>query len=807
MVVAGRRERAADHPVALPLLSLIGGIHAAAAHDSPLSIVPLLFCLILLCIVPLPKRPLFFLFSLAAACWGFFFSGERISCSTRVDDLTSKAEGGEIMLQGVVTSSPRPADGRTTFPVSVETVVLPGGERRVLRYGVMVTLPESSVSIRVGDRIRFGCRPRKIAPLGLPGEPDPVRNWYLRGVYQTVFLPADSPPEILGTDPGFRLERLFEGVRERLARRIDRSMEPASAGVARAIILGDRRGLSREDERLFARAGVNHILSVSGFHVGVVAGTLVTGFRLIGRIMTPILLRVNLRTLSCVLSFPPVVAYLFVTDAAPATVRSTIMFALLLVMIVREREYHLIDLLTLSGFSMLALEPSLLYRPSFQLSFMALWGIVVLEPLLTGGAGAASAPRRHPLLGVFTISAAAIIATSPLVAWHFGTVSLAGLVANPILVPLLGCLVVVSGFAALFTSLVSPLVGDLLFSGTSALIMLSLKLAALFAGIPALEQLNPSSLTLFVFIAGLVVITFHRNDRIVAALFTGVAISVLTAELVTASTSSTSIQSRIGITFLSLGQAEATLFRLPDGTTLLVDTGGRFFGDSRGFSERHLVPALRRLNVRRIDHLVLSHPHPDHAGGLPELLSLVPVGEILASPETLRHVTSTIPSAGGRFSPPPLKPLDGESGRIAIGSMTLDPLWPLADREGGDLNDRSLVLRVGWGKGGVLLTGDIGWEVADHLVDRNREMLPSTILKVPHHGSRHSSSPRFVAAASPRLAVLFAGRGNRFGLPSPEALAEIHGRGIPLWRTDLDGTLSLFLDREGNIIASGRQSN
>lgn len=791
MVVTNRGERGADHPLLLPLLALIAGIHAAVSAGTHLRYAPFV---ILLTLLPfsLPRRPLLILVVTAAAAgYGYVLAAGRVTPPNGVWRLLREGGREAVPLVGSVIDHPRVGERGVRFPLLLSR---PG-------YGgivVMMTLPADwrGEIPNVGDRIRALSRLYEIRSRGLPGESDPRQGDHLRGRFLGG-IPRPGSIEIIGTDGRYRLARWLARVRERLCGEIDQRMPHRCAAVARAIILGEKSRLTAQDQRRFAKAGVNHILAVSGLHVGVVVTTLLLLIRLVGRFVTPILLRFDLRKLSLILSLPPVWGYLLLTGSAPATVRAVMMFSVLVLIFLREQECHILDILILAALVMLAVEPALLYQVSFQLSFTALGGIVILSPPLIRLTTLPSTSPWYPLVSLVLVSLSAIIATAPLAAWHFGTLSLSGAVSNILLIPLLGYLVVIGGFAGLVTLQIFPPAGDLILSGVTAVISLSLRLVDLFARIPVLDHLNPSPLFILLSFAGFLVAAFYRHDRIVGPLFAGVTLSVATAGVVSASQRDHSL---LRVTFLSLGQAESTLIQRPTGETILVDTGGRLFGDNAGFSDRYLLPALRRLGVKRIDTLILSHPHPDHVGGVGELLQRIPVGEIGGSPETLSMLSPPVTTTR-------LLPLDGRSSPLSIGGVTVEPFWPLPVGEGGDMNDRSLVIRIGWGEGGVLLTGDIGWEVADHLAATAGKRLPSTILKLPHHGSRHSNSPRFVDRVSPSLAVVFAGWENRFGLPSPETVAEIHARRIPLWRTDLDGTLTLLLDREGKIASACRQSN
>jgi competence protein ComEC len=231
----------------------------------------------------------------------------------------------------------------------------------------------------------------------------------------------------------------------------------------------------------------------------------------------------------------------------------------------------------------------------------------------------------------------------------------------------------------------------------------------------------------------------------------------------------------VRVTFLDVGQGDATLIEVGSGQTALIDGGGALNG-SLDPGEHAIVPLLRALRVKRLDLVVLSHPHPDHYGGLFAVLSGFPVSTVWDSGQA-RAESPDGPASrwlalaekhGARVLGP-----DALCKRPhALGTLALEVLAPCPGfDEALGANDNSLVIRAQHGERTFLFTGDIEHEAETALV-RSRQRLHADVLKVPHHGSRTSSSEAFVRAVSPTYAVISAGRGNRFGHPH----AEIEGR-------------------------------
>jgi len=266
---------------------------------------------------------------------------------------------------------------------------------------------------------------------------------------------------------------------------------------------------------------------------------------------------------------------------------------------------------------------------------------------------------------------------------------------------------------------------------------------------------------------------------------------------------------KLRLDFYSVGQGEASLITFPNGKRMLIDGGGSFREGGLDPGERLLAPAFWRRGIDRLDYLVLTHPHPDHLNGLLFLARNFPVGEFWESGIHDGNSEYLALKKILKEKGVPIRRIDASAMPISLGGVIIEPLSPrrsftVAGTAGsGNLNEASLVFRVRYGNFSVLFTGDIGKETEKRLMEESSD-LRCTVLKVPHHGSRASSSELFLAATSPECVLVSAGYGNRFRLPATETLLRLRRRGIPIYRTDLDGTVTVTLEDGGWSVATFR---
>jgi competence protein ComEC len=584
-----------------------------------------------------------------------------------------------------------------------------------------------------------------------------------------------------------RSTRSLAAMRAGAGRRIDR-LFGGDAPLVRALVIADMSAIPTELRDRFARAGLVHMLSVSGLHVAIIAlalALLASALRL-----PPVPARIGTLALLAV--------YVIAIGAPPPAVRAAVMLGLLLVSRVVQRPTSVWAILAVGGVIPLV-EPSVVMDLGWQLSVA---GTVAL--VAGGGLARRIVPRRwrgarRSLVTAATVSVVATLVTAPLVAWSFGRVALLGPATNLLADPVMGILQPVL-FLAL--AIPVPFVERLTADAAHLLILAFDAIAARAADVPHAAPLVVPSITAAIAggIASVSFVVACLAERPVRPLLLSLAaVGVMTIEPLVPTR-----RSWAELHMIDVGQGDALALRTQRGRWIVVDAGRSWLGGDAGRST--VVPYIAHRGGA-VALFVLSHPHADHVGGAASLFAALRPARFLDP----GYVGTTPPyraaiAEAQRDGIPWQRVHPGDSlvvDDVVISELAPDSSWASTL---ADANLASAVVSVRVGDVRILFTGDAEAPEEEWLLANARGALHADILKVGHHGSSTSSTALFLAAVRPRLALVSVGAHNGYGHPSPEVMDALASAHVQVLRTDLLGTVVVRTDgRRIDVEARGER--
>jgi competence protein ComEC len=689
----------------------------------------------------------------------------------------SAAEGLPTELVGVLLRDPE--TGRNGWKLLLDLELLQG---QPARGQVSLWLPPGRTPPwRAGTRIRVGARIMPPRRYGNPGSPDFAAILRSQGLAATGSIKSLLLVETLGPAPGRELARLGAWIRRALLGGLERSfqtygpeMEPRRALLA-ALLVGVRGGMDPEDDTTLRRAGLFHLVAISGLHFTLILGAAWIALRLVGWS----------RRNCCLLVAPICGLYALAAGGRSSVGRAALMSLLILAGRYLSVRLDPLNSIALAALALLIGDPLQLDDPGFQLTFVATLALLRLYPPLRPWL-----PQRPKWLwNGLGISAAAFAGVQPLIAAAFERCSPISLLLNLAAVPVFG-LITLLGLFASATSLVAPL-GRWAAGAAIYLMDGALALSNRATELPgaASRVAPPAPLMLLAIYAALAISCSARRQGFRRGAGTVALALLLQISLPPARGPGDGL---LHLCAVDVGQGDSLIAILPHGAALLVDGGGQR-NSGLDVGDAVLGPLLARLAVRRLEVVALSHAHADHLQGLFAIARDFPIDRVWQA-ESPRHDPgfSNFSALLLRRGIALLSVTRGYRERIdGVEVEVLHPQRGASDPTRVRNND-SQVLRLSYGRTTFLLTGDIESGAELELVARGDAA--ATVLKIPHHGSRTSSSATFLSAVRPSWAILSLAERNPFGFPQPEVVDRYRQLGVRLLRTDRHGMISLVSD-------------
>ncbi|MGD2048100.1 MAG: DNA internalization-related competence protein ComEC/Rec2 [Chloroflexota bacterium] len=700
----------------------------------------------------------------------------------------------DVELVGVVRDEPQVNDRWQQIILDAEKIRSPDGEIQFI---------EGQVLVQTGryPRIPYGARLQiqgRLEALFDNPEFNQQEYWARQGIYSQI---VPTQVKILSEGNGSMVKNGIFSVKDR-ARQTIRSLLPDPEGaLLTGILLGDDSGLPPALADQFRTTGLTHIIAISGFNIAILTGILlVVSKPFLGQKRSAwfVLLGITL--------------YTILVGADAAVVRAAIMGALFVIAarLMGRPTFAPAGLFT-AAILMTAINPFILWDIGFQLSFAATLGLMLYVGLASQWTEVRLQPSFGPdyarkatglLAEVLFATLAATLVTLPIILYHFGQLSLISPLANLFVLPAQPGVMTWGGLATL-TGMVVPAVGQLLAWVAWLFLAWTISLVRYFASFPAAAvplSISPAGLVaIYGLLFGATWLVYQKPEkrgdlsgRLRQNLgWTTILFGAGIVAILATTWALNQPDGNLHVTFLDVGQGDATFIQTPSGRQILID-GGAY----PTVLNEHLGRQIPFWD-RDIDLIVATHPDADHVAGLPGVFDRYDVGRLITNGQQAQEATyQALLTAAAGTNTPVLACQAGEVIEIGDG-VQLEVLNPTADGRsltaGEHDNELSIAFRLIYGDFSLLLTGDAGEKTEQGMAAVGRS-LAAVVYKAGHHGAKSSSSTDFLESVRPQVVIISAGEGNRYGHPHEEVLQRAGSVGAAVLRTDELGTIEVISD-------------
>jgi competence protein ComEC len=755
--------------------------------------------------------PTFFLFCGGAGLWVH----QLVSIPFTTGDLRQYIDQGEIDIVAQVDRPPQHFARQLLF--QMEGVEMYADSVQSVHGSFRLTIYNADAPLEYGDRLRMRIRLRRPQQLGTPGAFQYADYREREGWSGVATLSNLDQVRKVG-EGGNPILRLLYRWREQIRQKILTSLDGAPAALLLALIIGETGYLTDPIREVFSASGTTHILSISGSHLALISILIFGAVRwLLLRLSAPLLLRLSLWKVpsqwAALVTAGPVAFYALLAGGEIATLRSLVMIWVYLFSIWIGRSGEVRTTLSLAALLIVAFHPQAIFDLSFQLSFLSVLMITLTFSWWKATFPTAPPEKKRSRYHAYLIepgrrmvlsTLGATLGTAPLTLFYFHQFSWIGLLANLILIPLAGWVIVpfglLSALLSLFGGETFPLAG-----WHQRLGSLYYRLTEFFAHFPGADlHAAAPPLWIIVLFYGVMIWMLSRGVS-----WKWIASTVAAFFIVFLGVGSFRFPpERLRVSFIDVAQGDATLIEFPHGKTMLIDGGA---GGAFNAGRLAVAPYLWERGIRTIDYLVGTHPQMDHIGGLPYIIQKFNIKEIWTNGQSrdlpFYYAFSEAVEAKGlrpKVVSSDTPPMEIDGCRL----FSLNP--PGRSRFEEELNNQSIVLRLvcpdlGGGGFSLLLTGDIEQGAEQRLL-RSESDLKSTVLKVPHHGSISSLDSLFLSAVSPQVALFSVGRNNPYRHPHPKVLAAYQALPADVYRTDHHGAVTIEADATGWRLKAYREN-
>ncbi len=715
----------------------------------------------------------------------FALGGLRASFVPQTSAIAAYNNTGGLTIEGVVTTDPDNRDERIQLQVDIDTLIL-GADVYDMGGRVLVYAP-STADVRYGDRVRV------TGLLITPAEYDTFSYADFLAREGVFSIMQNAAVEVMSSGYGSPIYAALYDVRRQANAAINDFLPEPQAGLLAGILLGNERGISRDLQDDFNAVGAAHIVAISGFNMAIISGVVMG-------LLSGIISRKWLRAF---LGLAVIVLYTLFVGASATVVRAAVMSSVLIIGQNLGRKTYVPATLAFVALVMSLQKPTVLLDIGFQLSFFATLGLALFATPLTERfnvllqrifPSSVAVPLGKFLGEPLVVSVAALMTTLPLIVLYFNRLSVVTLLVNLLVVPIQSWLMIIGGAAVLLVFV--PPLAQFLYWLDMILLSWTIGVVRLFARLPFADvEFRIDRRVILLYFVVLIGWAFmhatqpdwwlrlgrfvRRQSVLSAVIFAGFSTTILMGAVAMSRP-----DGKLHVWMLDVGHNNAVFAQTPGGAQILVD-GGRFpsrlltaIGDRMPFTDRE------------IEVLVITQPDEFEIGALAAVLERYDIGVVLWNGQ---------PNQSEAFSQLQAELARHEVVIVRAGytlnfddGVRLEVLHPheqpaLTD----DIDENTLVLRLGLGDISFLLTSDLSREGQAALMENGQWPL-ATVLQLPQHGTARSLGDSFLQAVQPQAVLIQTDRANRRGDPDSDILARLDN--VPIFRTDEGGTLHLWTD-------------
>ena len=672
-----------------------------------------------------------------------------------------------------------------------------------------------------GEHITIHSKIRAIRNFSNPGGYDYEFRMRLKGITGSVYANSRTIVQngLIDSDVVARMMQIVQRTRDRFSSHLARAVQSAddphpdffadqARAVLNALVTGQKEMIHERTRDNFSRAGLSHILAVSGLHMSLVGAGFFSIFIFILNQLPTLVITGLAKKTAGLLTLLPLTAYAFFAGFSPSTQRALIMAAVFLISFLIEKENDPLNTLYFAASLILLIDPGALFSISFQLSFACVFFIISGFIFWGQTVGLPENKWVKKICLTILTTVFAGVGAAPVTAFYFNIFPMLQVVTNFVMIPVIGFLSLPLGLAAFVSMEFWPGLADLLLTLDIHILSSCLRGIHWIAGFDwtwaRIVTPRPIDITLYYALMLCLGFTILKKNKKVISLF----FLLMVAGMISAGQGVLKRfnPGKLVVHILDVGQGNSAVIITPDGKTLLIDAGG-FGGRSTFDTGRYIVgPFLWQKWIKTLDAVILTHPDSDHMNGLPFIFENFRVGQWIknydiSSSGAFKHLMRIARREGVHIITPGPEPYHMIWDQVKIRILGRNDL-----HSGGHDNDNCLVTRMDFLSFSMLFPGDIEEKREIELVDTNNFSLESDVLMAPHHGSCSSSSELFLDKVGPSGVIISCGYMNRHKFPCQTVLQRYRRKRIAVFRTDLLGAVTLQSDGVGYTVTAHRKN-